>query len=342
MKKTLLALAIMAAAGSVSAAEIYSTDASKVSLGGEVDAYLATTEKEDLATGANTKTDADVNVWAKIQLDAEHKLNDSLTAFASFEIESGSGYDSTDNNAKFDDVYAGVKTDTWGVAVGEVGDLAESMDATQKDDITNEGNYMGSTGGHHKESAGHGFVFKGQFVDGLVLVADVNTDGNENVDNTYGVSADYSISNYSIGASFVTGDAAQDVDYSVMGVSASAEFGALYLAATYAIYEGNNNYGYWDLASGDYHSGSTMGVAASYQLDKTRLYTTYSYAIADEDTVTGQSFADDIESTNLVLGADYALMDNILVFAEYQMGDIDSGSETRDASNMVAGVYYAF
>ena len=49
MKKTLVALSVLAAAANVNAAEIYSTDASKVSLSGEVDAFVATTDIEKAA-----------------------------------------------------------------------------------------------------------------------------------------------------------------------------------------------------------------------------------------------------------------------------------------------------
>ncbi|MDP2489348.1 porin [Vibrio splendidus] len=340
MKKTLLALAIAATATSVNAAEIYSNDDTKVGLKGEVDIYLQQSEVDKNLT-ETTKNEADVSTWAKIQLDAEQKLNDQFTAFASFEIESDG------KDAKFDDVLAGFKTDTWGMAFGETGDLAESADAIQKDDITNEGNYMGSTGGHHKESSGHGAVFKGQFVEGFTIVADVNTDSTEDVDNTYGISADYAFSNFSIGASYIAGDAAKDVDYSLAGVSASAEFGGFYLALTYAQFEGNQGYGYWDLdkvtGTDSYGNGETMGVAAAYQIDAVRLYTTYSVATTDElATAAGTASISDIDSTNLVVGADYAFRDNILFFAEYQTADFEYSSETLDADGVIAGVYYTF
>lgn len=338
MKKTLLALAIAATATSVNAAEIYSNDDTKVGLKGEVDIYLSQSEVDkDLTT--TEKEEANVHTWGKIQLDAEQKLNDQFTAFASFEIESDG------SNAKFDDVLVGFKTDTWGMAFGETGDLAESADAIQKDDITNEGNYMGSTGGHHRESAGQGVVFKGQFVEGFTIVADVNTDSTEDVDNTYGISADYAFSNFSIGASYITGDAAKDVDYSLAGVSASAEFGGFYLALTYAQFEGNQGYGYWDLSdiTAEYGNGETMGVAAAYQIDAVRLYTTYSVATTDElSSATGTRSISDIDSTNLVVGADYAFRDNILFFAEYQTADFEYSSETLDADGVIAGVYYTF
>ncbi|MEZ8115146.1 porin [Vibrio splendidus] len=338
MKKTLLALAIAATATSVNAAEIYSNDDTKVGLKGEVDIYLTQSEVDNVVGSGSVKKDADVSTWAKIQLDAEQKLNDQFTAFASFEIESDG------SNAKFDDVLAGFKTDTWGMAFGETGDLAESADAIQKDDITNEGNYMGSTGGHHKESSGHGAVFKGQFVEGFTIVADINTEATDGVDNTYGISADYAFSNFSIGASYIAGDAAENVDYLLTGVSASAEFGGLYLAATYAQYEGNQGYGYWDLASG-YGNGETMGVAAAYQLDAVRLYTTYAVATTDErvSTTGVVSSISDVDSTNLVVGADYAFRNNILFFAEYQTADFEvDGGADLDADGVTAGVYYTF
>ncbi|NUW67913.1 porin [Vibrio coralliilyticus] len=338
MKKTLVALLVASAATTVSAGEIYSTDSSVVKLKGEVDAYLA--QKE--VNGAST--DPDVNVWAKIQLDAEHKISDSLTSFASFEIESGSGYDSTNNNASFDDVYVGVKTDVWGVAVGEVGDLADSMDAIQKDDITNEGEYMGSTGGHRAESAGHGAVFKAKVTDGLVFVADVNTESNEDIDNTFGASLDWAINDmFSVGASYVTGEQAANTDYSVMGVSASVDVEGFYFAATYGAFEGNKSWGLFD-DSTNYQDGDAYGVAASYTIEKTRLYTTYAVMSLDEETVSGADANGD--TSNWVVGVDYALLDNVTIFGEYQTAetsnDWTASTANQDADTVVLGAYYTF
>jgi len=329
MKKTLLALSVMIATGSASAAEIYGSDTTKVSLKGEVDAYLAADEVND------EKSNADVSTWAKIQLDAAHKINDSFTAFASFEAEGDDSY------FDLDDVYVGLKTDTWGVAVGEVGDFGDSVDAIQKDDITNEGNYPYATS-HQTESKGKGISLKGEFVEGLTLIVDAHTQSDDDTDNTYGISADYTFANYSIGATYTAGDAhgEDNVDYSVAGVSVSAEFSGLYLAATYSAYEGIDSFGYWDTDS--HMSGDSYGVAASYQLDKTRLYTTYSFTSSDENTETGVNA--DVDVANFVVGVDYALAKNILVFAEYQTAEFDdaAASDKLDAYTATAGVYYAF
>ncbi|USD33447.1 MULTISPECIES: porin [Vibrio] len=341
MKKSLLALLVASAATTVSAGEIYSTDTSVVKLKGEVDAYLSKTEVDNGTT--KTQTDPDVNVWAKIQLDAEHNISDSLTGFASFEIESGSGYNETNNNAKFDDVHVGVKTDVWGFAVGEVGDVADSMDAIQKDDITNEGEYMGSTGGHRAESTGHGAVFKAKVTDGLVFVADINTESDEDIDNTAGASFDWAINDmFSVGASYVSGEQAKDTDYSVMGVSASVDVEGFYFAATYGAFEGNNSWGLFD-DSAAYYDGDAYGVAAAYTIEKTRLYTTYAVMSLDEATVSGADANGD--TSNWVLGVDYALLDNVTIFGEYQTAetsnDFSAGAD-QDADTVVLGAYYTF
>ncbi|WP_114785618.1 porin [Vibrio tetraodonis] len=375
MKKTLVALSVLAAAANVNAAEVYSTDASKVSLSGEVDAYVTTTDIEkQSATDSSkagvtrTKTDPSVMVWGKIQLDAEHKVSDTLTTFASFEIESQTGFDSdeTDNKAEFDDLYVGVKTDTWGVAVGEVGDLAESMDAIEKGDITNEGQFFGSAGGHRSESEGHGIVFKAELTDGLVFVADANTEASEDLDNTYGASLDWAINDmFSVGASLVNGEAAKDIDYQVGGVSASATLGGFFFAATYSQFEGVNSFGLFGnstkrtVTSGSveqektdnyaYTDGDAYGVAAQYTIDKTRLYATYDVMSLDEQqngTTANTDAKGDV--TNLVLGVEYSLLDNVTIFTEYQTAETSNdftganGGAGLDADTFVLGTYYTF
>ncbi|WP_425628046.1 porin [Vibrio neptunius] len=369
MKKTLVALSVLAAAANVNAAEIYSTDASKVSLKGEVDAYVATTDIEKQGTSGveRTETDPFVTVWGKVQLDAEHKVSDTLTSFASFEIESSTGFDSskTDNSAKFDDMYIGVKTDTWGVAIGEVGDLAESLDAIEKGDITNEGQFFGSAGGHRAESNGNGIVFKAELAEGLVFVADANTESSKNVDNTYGASLDWTINDmFSVGASAINGEQAQDTDYQVVGMSASATVGGFYFAATFAQFEGVNSFGlfgdkttttFTDATTGAkstvdndyaYVDGNAYGVAAQYTIDKTRLYATYDVMDLDEFTVSGANAEGD--TTNLVIGVDYALQDNVTIFGEFQTAETSNdfdganGAKGLDADTFVLGAYYTF
>ncbi|GEA61130.1 porin [Vibrio comitans] len=326
MKKTILATLLATCATSAMAADIYSNDTTTVGLKGEVDAYFAKTDINGV------DSDAGVAVWAKIQMDAEQKVTDKVTAFASFEIEAGSDYRGTSNDASFDDILVGIKMENWGAAVGEVGDLAESLDAIQKDDITNEGNYMGSTSGNTRESGGEGLVVKG-IVGPVTLVADVYTDTDSNIDNTFGFSADYQHEHFSIGASYLQGETDLDEDVQLYGASVSTSFSNVYLAATFADFEGFDSFGFYPTDS--VVEGYTMGLAASYQLNATRFYTTY--AFADMDAIAG---VDEGETYNLVIGADYAIADNILAFAEYQYADADWAID--ESQTVVAGVYYSF
>ncbi|WP_339386439.1 porin [Vibrio caribbeanicus] len=386
MKKTLVALSVLAAAANVNAGEIYATDASKVSLKGEVDAYVAMSDTEkatlkntsDNGKQVRTKLDPNAQVWAKVQLDAEHKMNEDLTVFGSFEIESATGATAAaaDNSAKFDDVYLGVKSDSWAVAIGEVGDVADSMDALEKGDITNEGKYFGSAGGHRTESKGHGLVFKADLADNLLFVADMHTESNEDVENTIGASLDWTINDmFTVGGSFVSGEQAKDVDYRVGGVSASMTAGGFMVAATYAQFEGVNSFGLFgssvkgdvtitggadangnDLTNSSeekyaYTNGDAYGVAVQYTIDKTRLYATYDVLSIDEFTKSGADANGD--TTNIVVGVDYALMDNLTVFTEYQTAETSndfSGASTDnsgsgaglDADVYMVGAYYTF
>ncbi|CAH0540620.1 porin [Vibrio marisflavi] len=354
MKKTLIALAVLATAGSVNAAQIYGSDTSKVSLKGEIDSYISNWDSD----ATSTKYDTDVDVWAKIQIDAEHQLNDMFTAFGSFEIEQGNGWKPADNEANgavFDDLYVGVKTDKWGVVLGEHGDWADSLDAIEKDDITNEGYYLSDSGGHHRESKGHGVGFKATVVDGLTFVADVTTEQTDGLSNTYGASLNYDISNYSVGVAYQSGEATggttYNPDYYKGGISASATFGGLFVAATYSAYEGvNSNFGFFDdaVTSGTYYEGNAYGVAVSYTVDSWKPYVTYGVMSNDKSYNSSTNTKSDVNNAdvdNLLVGLQYTISDNLLTFIEYQTGSADAGftgSTDQDGDSWVWGTYYTF
>ncbi|CAM3770817.1 hypothetical protein VA7868_03451 [Vibrio aerogenes CECT 7868] len=360
MKKTLLALAVLAAAGTVNAAEIYSSDATTVKLKGEVDAYLANYDIEsgyafeiddaNNVTGSMSgkETDADINVWGKIQVDAETALNDDYKVVGSFEIESGSWYDGTDNGAKFDDMYIALKADKWGLAIGETGDFADSDNAIEKTDITNEGNVLG-TSGHPTESKGHGLALKLSPSDAFTVVADVNTQSDTETDNIYGISVDYSQDIFSVGASYITGEVDAVTDFSQAGISASVDVNGFFLAATYSNFEGVDSFGFFNSATINsttlYTSGDAFEVAASYTADKVRLYAVYGYITLDDISVNGFEFDADGDTSNWTLGVDYAVASNLTVFAEYQTGetsdDFSVGSDL-DADVTLVGAYYSF
>lgn len=265
------------------------------------------------------------------------------------------------------------------MAIGEHGDWGDSMDATEKDDITNEGYYLGNAGGHHTESSGHGISYKYYGIDGLTYIADITTDQTDGVDPTYGTSLDYTVGNYSVGASYQVGDQATGLtsktafeqsqlatDYYKGGVSASATFGGLYVAATYVAYEGVNDFGFYNTkptaafdssdgnsytGSADFYEGKSYGLAASYTIDHIRLYSTYAVMSNDKKTTittttTTTADVDDADVSNWVMGTDYTISDNLLVFVEYQTAtaekNLKSSTVDLDAHSVIIGSYYTF
>ncbi len=146
---------------------------------------------------------------------------------------------------------------------------------------------------------------------------------------------------FSIGASYVTGEADKDIDYSVAGVSASIDVSGFFFAATYGQYEGNKKYGFF--SASDYYSGDAFGVAASYSFNDVRIYSTYAVMSLDELTKTGVDANGDTD--NLVVGIDYAVASNITVFAEYQTAETSKdfsagGNQEKDVA--LIGAYYKF
>ncbi|EKO3929675.1 porin [Vibrio fluvialis] len=338
MKKTLLALAVIAAAGSVNAAEIYSNESTSVGLKGEIDAYLI--QDEATVGDVKTKHSADFSNWAKIQLDASHKLGSDVTTFGSFEME-GDGHD----GVKIDDLYVGVKSGIWGVAVGETGDFAESFDAIQKTDIANEGNYIGLDRPY--ESGTDGLTVKLAPVEGLTFVADAYTNSTDGLDNSYGVSANYAMDMFSVGASFNSSEVFDGYSADSYGVSASVDVAGFFFAATYLKTEGLTTLGAIDedgISSSDFAvEGDVWNFAASYQIDALRLYSTYAYG--DFDTLVSSSNVSssvDGQVTDLVVGVDYAVSDNVLVLLEYETAKAKKDFSGNKYEDITLGVYYTF
>ncbi|MEZ8195564.1 porin [Vibrio cortegadensis] len=121
MKKTLLALAVVAAAGSVNAAEIYNKDGVAVSVGGAAEVqYFKGFEKDSDAT--IRLDDGELNFGTTVA------INDELNAVGYFDFEfenrDDSGAGSTTENAE---LYAGIETNGLKATVGRqytIGDEA--------------------------------------------------------------------------------------------------------------------------------------------------------------------------------------------------------------------------
>ncbi|MBD0786984.1 porin [Vibrio sp. Y2-5] len=335
MKKTLLALAVLAAAGSVNAANLYENDATAVNISGEIDALY-----KDLSVksgGANYKnTDGALSAWANVQFDIDHKLSDAVTAFGSFEIEGDNG-----STTSVDDAFVGFKGAFGKVKIGETG---SSYALLEKAELTNEGAdtdlVYNST-----ESDGHGIRYEITVADNLYLSADYQTTKDANKGNDWAVGADYSIGDFTIGLAYQQADEdAVTYNRNAVGTSVAYEANGLYVAATYSQYEGQGDVNVeggdtsYDL--GD-HDGNTAALAASYSFSDYKVYGAYQTIMADK-TTSGANLDADIK--NWYVGVEYAVMANLTAFAEYNAAEL-SGSDVaakQEMDFMAAGLYLTF
>lgn len=329
MNKKLIALAVAAfATTGANAANIYDDGMTSLNLKGEIDVYLSASELEGSAT-SDFKTDPDLDTWAKIQIDADHKLSDSVTVFGSFEIENGGGFGPGDNDANdvsTDDVYFGAMfSDNLGVAVGEIGDFGDSLDAIIIDN-TNEGvGYVDDVAGRF-ESKGHAISLK-YTTGGLKLIADTYLAQTDGEDAVFGVSASYDIAGANLGVSYQdrgnrgSYSAVNTGDNDVVGVKLGYGIADFNIATHYVVEQVN---------SVDYE---VFGVAADYTIDAARLYA--SAYTAEEDNNTN-------DVTTYTLGADYTFSKNLTGFVEYSAADDQGHEKDAEYDLMVAGVYYTF
>ncbi|WP_172564545.1 porin [Vibrio navarrensis] len=326
MKKTLLALVVASISTSALAAgNIYENDQTSLNVKGEIDTYLST-RKEEKNGKETQKADLDVDLWAKVQFDAKHKLNDDVTVFGSFELENGNGfgYGADDNSVRTDDLYVGAYLGkNWGVAVGEVGDFGDSLDAITIDN-TNEGYGYVDDFVKSIESKGHAVSVKGKF-DALTVIADAYLDQNDKNDVAFGLSAQYAINEmFTLGASYQDQGERNGSEYQVMGVAARAAFGDFSAAVNYVAEEAKTG--------AVTVEGDTVSAALAYQIDSTRLYTSFGFMDADYNS----------ELTYYTVGAEHKLSGNLLTFVEYSNAEAEIPTVKGEDTLVVAGVYYTF
>ncbi|MDD9179283.1 MULTISPECIES: porin [Aliivibrio] len=345
MKKTLLALAVMTAASGANAFELYNQDGTSVSMKGEVDIYLQTSEIDMKDNSLDSTQDAHIYTWAYTQIDFEHKINDSVTAFGSFEIE-GDG----NSAAAFDDVVAGFKGNFGKVSLGETG---SSYGVLEKTEVSNE-QVEFDVVYNSSESKGKGARYEITVLESLALSADLQTrtnSGDKGEKSDYALSADYTFGDFSVAAAYLDSGKVNKADKggNAFGVSASADISDLYVAATFTSYEGQGDVGVSGgnndnvkLELGN-HEGTSMGIALAYTINDARIYGAYQMIDADKD-MDGNKL--DAEGTNFYVGADYAIISNLTAYVEYGQAEI-TGKDvivTKDGSvsNVTAGIYLSF
>ncbi|KOO05380.1 porin [Vibrio nereis] len=333
MKKTLVALSVLAAA-SASASNLYQNEDTSVKVSGEVDAIVTQLEYKNGGTKV-VDNDPQIKAWANVQFDIDHKVSDTVTAFGSFEVEADNG-----DTVKVDDAKVGFKGDFGKVSFGETG---SSYSVLEKGQLTNEGADI-DTINDGTESAGHGVRYEITVAESLALSADLQTQSDKDTDNDWAVSADYSIADFTIGAAYLQADEkGVNFDRNAYGVSAAYDADGVYVAATFTEYQGQ---GAVDIRGGDdyaqlpQHDGNTMSLAGAYSWDAYKVYAAYQVLSADETTGGANVDAD---LTNWYIGTEYQVMGNLTAFVEYNAAELDSSDlGDKDADFVAAGLYLTF
>ncbi|MDA0148201.1 porin [Vibrio sp. LaRot3] len=314
MKKTLLALTVATVATSAQAKfDLYKDDVKSVNLKGEIDVNLYLVDEKTKDNIVTKDEDVYVDTWAYFEFGIEHKFSDTVTGFASFEVETSK------SDAVFDDVYAGITGDFGTIKGGETADSLSVVGYMT--DISNNGAWAYDS---NIESKGRGLRYE-KSVGDFYFSTDLQT--TKDADDEINVGVSYSFEKVTLAAAFSEGG--DNVGSAAIG--ASYENGGFYLAALYGAFEG----GYQKVGAlfegADYEKGDFYGLAASYSVHDFRVYTTF--AGASDDNSANDAFASSV-------GIDYTVLGDVTVYAEYTGFTDDAEEQTGDIA--VVGVFYAF
>lgn len=326
MNKTILALAVaaVATAGSVNAAEIYAADGTSLELGGRAEARMSVQDGT-----VNDKTRVRINMKGKTQ------ITDGLYAVGFYEGEFTTNdkkeyADSDANGSELDNRY------TYAGFGGEFGEVAYGKNSGALGVITDFTDIMA----YHGNSAAmkiaaadrtdNMLTYKGQFSD-LSLKASyrfadqvkdtTNDTFEDNGKDGYSLSAIYAIGD--TGLALGGGYADQD-DQDEMMFAASYTMGDLYFAGTYT-----------DGQVSETEDYTGYELAAAYTMGKTVFSTTYNKAETDNiDT-----------ADNVAVDATYFFNSSFRTYISYNFNMLDKSSDIssiKAEDELALGMRYDF
>lgn len=313
MKKTLLALAVMAAAGSANAAEVYKTDDATVDFYGQLRQYV---EFSDVDGEDDAKIDKSSSRWG---LKVSYQANDDLAVLGKAEVYV--------DDAELRQHYIGFASDAYGT-------ITFGQHLPFYDDI------YGAIYPYQYDMSPYANGFSDNFWQSSAMAYQLSTDD-------FWVKAMYNLpendANAEMGEAYV-GTAFGDLSVHVGGAFMDDQVGtndaeSTYVEATaeYAIGKGviGLTYAYNklddnadssnDSESNSFHLGAKFEVA-----EKTSVYGQYQYWDFDENVD---------ETQNVVLGVEYIFASWARTYAEYNFHS-EEGSEDSNKLALGARVYW--
>lgn len=303
MKKTLVALSVLAAASSAQAIELYNQEGVSVNMTGDVEIRYV----QDIGDNQDLKQEIDD---ADFGFDTRYAVNDDLQIGAFLEF-SGDNDDRATGNSSVGNVYFGFYHNDFGTL--KVGKLDTQLDDAGigsdylfgVSSFFNDANFGG-------EEAVRYDLDKGAFYFGLGLIQDKHDAQNIGEDGQYfDVKVGARVADFDFTAFY--GDA------ELKGNGLDADESLLALEARFAGVENLNlELGYYNVenkpAAGTKTDSDTIAVAADYTMGKT----TFAGGVATID----RSAAEDY--TEWFLNAGYGIAPNTTIYAEIGDNDLDN------------------
>ena len=357
MNKNLIALAVAAAtfSGAASAATVYSDDTSSLAIGGRVEAR---------AQGLN----GDIQDTSRVRLniDAQTKINDDLTALGYFEhefktsqypgsAEDGSennDYNSADGESDYNRyLYVGVKSNTYGQIVYGKADGSLGMITDFTDIMAYAGSVVGGSKLAVSDRTSNNLAYSGTF-NNLTFKANYVFDGAAYNDTT---GQKTNQNGFSTAAKYTVGDTglalgvgyAQQKDQTAANNSVNQTSKQTFAVASYTVgdlyFGGLYKYGHRDatnLVTNDLTDSQGYEFAAAYTMGKAVFTTTYGF-MKDERNTSGAY--DELANAVSVDGT-YYFNSNFRTYASYTYNMLDKNKVGKVAASdqVVLGARYDF
>ncbi|XAW90315.1 porin [Vibrio sp. CDRSL-10 TSBA] len=313
MKKTLLALAVMAAAGSANAAEVYKTDDATVDFYGQLREYV---EFSDVDNDDDAKIDKSSSRWG---VNLSYQANDSLAVLGNVEMAVEGGDLRTH--------YIGFATDTYGtLTFGQHTPLYDDIYGAIYAYNYDMGPFAGDFSDNYFQSSSMKYALSS---DAAWFKAQYNlpeNDANPEMGEAFVGTAFGDLAVHVGGAFMGNQVGTNDQDSTYFEATAEYYIGSGVVGLTYAYNDQDdktaaNN----DVESNSFHLGAKFEV-----VEKTSVYGNYQYWDFDGDTD---------ETTNIVVGVDHIFAKWARVYAEYNFHSED-GAEDANKLALGARVYW--
>lgn len=185
MKKLLLSTAILSSfvSAPLLAATVYDQDDTQLKVGGRAEARTNISDNNETAADSSFEDKS----RARINLKGKTKINDSLGAFGTYEVEIGSGKNNTVNTRY---LFAGLSTNIGNFSYGQQ-DSAQVMLTDYTDILATFGGDAADLTTGNKDKRENNFLYSGEF-DALTIQANYIA-SNKKKNDSFGISGMYAL-----------------------------------------------------------------------------------------------------------------------------------------------------